>query len=381
MTLHRLSAVAVVLTLSAGALAQGKPQGSATPPPGVPGPVPPEPPQVPPADQQPAAGGQPPADLPTPPAASVQPTETEYRTSARVMYGSARVAYAAGRYAEALSLIDSAFNLHDAPTLLLARAYVLDRMERREEARAAYVSYLRRRPDDPERPAIQARLSTLSGVGPAPQPYSQTGMHPASAPGVQPLPAQPPPEPEKPKPPRTHDGPVFLRLSAFWGKLAGSDEAYDDGYSTGSRAYESSFYGVGFAVGGVATPGVAIAFEGQLFSSDLSYTDTYSYEGGGGERTEEGDEAGPGVAASAEIHGFTNSKGGFHILGGAGYVAFGDDDLDKVAGPRFHFGLGWSFWLKDQSSIDPVLRVEFMPEGDRVGAFAFASLNVGFVWD
>ncbi|MEZ4369662.1 MAG: tetratricopeptide repeat protein [Polyangiaceae bacterium] len=354
--------------------AQGAPP--AVPAPGAPspdaGPTAPGDAPSPPADgTDPAAETPVPVEPVAPPAVAPPP---DPRASARAMYQAAREAYTQGRLEGALTLVEKAFEQFDAPTLLLARAYILDRLGRRPEAAAAYTTYLRRRPDDPERGRFERRVGELNGTI-APMGGPQTSF---------PRDLPPPPKPEKPKPPKTHDGLLFFRPSIFFGQLDGTALYGNDGTLPSAaegaeRTYSSTYYGVGIAIGLVPTPGFAIAIEGQMLNSDFTYT--RSYTDAGTEHSEDGDEAGPGATVSLDLHFFTSPTGGLHLNLGGGFMAMGHDDFDSINGFGGHGAIGWAFWLNDKLALDPMFRVDMIPDGDRQASIVYKAINVGLLWD
>jgi len=353
-------ALIALLTLTSVVQAQGESPATSEPPSAAVPAAEAEPPQPLPAPEE---TPPPPAPEEAPPPPELPEQETA-RGRARAKYTLARTAYAQGRFAEALQLIDGAFELQDAPTLLLARAYTLDKLGRPSDAKRAYLSYLRRRPDDPEKSRIELRMRELDGDRTVTPTVGSQAAGPVA-----------PDEPKGPKPPFVHDGPLLIRLSGFVGALYGSRVSPGD--EDDNRKYFDLFYGVGASVGVDATPGLAIALEAQFMRSNLAYKDVDSEDG---DEKDSGSDSGFGLGGALEAHVFPSPTSGFHLVAGAGWVGLGHDDFDRVSGVRAHLGAGSTFWLQPQLALDPMLRVDVVPFGGHDATVGFVSANVGLLW-
>ena len=95
--------------------------------------------------------------------------------------------YDAGEYQEALAEFDAVKRFHDSPALDYNVARCYDRLERYQEAIAAYERYVSQKPDAPDAAATRERIATLrSRLAPPPEPPARAA--PTSAP---PTPAPP----------------------------------------------------------------------------------------------------------------------------------------------------------------------------------------------
>jgi tetratricopeptide (TPR) repeat protein len=80
---------------------------------------------------------------------------------ARQLYQTGRDAYNAGDFAKAYDAFKESFTLSHQPALLYNVASALQGLKRPHDAAEALRSYLRLKPDDPERPQIDERIRTL----------------------------------------------------------------------------------------------------------------------------------------------------------------------------------------------------------------------------
>jgi len=99
---------------------------------------------------------------------------------ARVAYAEGRDAYRAGRYTVALEKFRLSYTLSGQPALLYNISTTLQSLNRPGEAADTLEAYLRARPDDPDRAALEKRISELRvsqsiSVQPAPAPAPGPG--------------------------------------------------------------------------------------------------------------------------------------------------------------------------------------------------------------
>jgi tetratricopeptide (TPR) repeat protein len=80
---------------------------------------------------------------------------------ARTLYGQGKSAYEAGHFQEAYESFKTAYLLSQEPALLYNIASALQGLDRPHDAAETLRSYLRARPNDPDRPAIEERITTL----------------------------------------------------------------------------------------------------------------------------------------------------------------------------------------------------------------------------
>lgn len=80
---------------------------------------------------------------------------------ARQLYAVGRDAYNAGDFAKALDAFKESFSLSHQPALLYNIASALQGLKRPHEGAEELRSYLRIKPDDPDRPQIEERIRTL----------------------------------------------------------------------------------------------------------------------------------------------------------------------------------------------------------------------------
>jgi tetratricopeptide (TPR) repeat protein len=80
---------------------------------------------------------------------------------ARELFLSGRDAYNAGDFAKAYDAFRESFSLSHEPALLYNIASALQGLKRPHEAAEALRSYLRLKPDDPDKPQIDQRIRTL----------------------------------------------------------------------------------------------------------------------------------------------------------------------------------------------------------------------------
>jgi tetratricopeptide (TPR) repeat protein len=80
---------------------------------------------------------------------------------ARERYATGKAAYTAANYQRAYDDFREAFQLSHQAELLYNIASALQGLKRPHDAAEALASYLRLRPDDPEKPAIEERMRTL----------------------------------------------------------------------------------------------------------------------------------------------------------------------------------------------------------------------------
>jgi tetratricopeptide (TPR) repeat protein len=80
---------------------------------------------------------------------------------ARTLYGQGKAAYEAGRFQEAYESFKTAYLLSQEPALLYNIASALQGLDRPHDAAETLRSYLRARPNDPDRAAIEERITTL----------------------------------------------------------------------------------------------------------------------------------------------------------------------------------------------------------------------------
>ena len=80
---------------------------------------------------------------------------------ARELYLSGRDAYNAGDFAKAYDAFRESFSLSHEPALLYNIASALQGLKRPHEAAEALRSYLRLKPEDPDKPQIEQRIRTL----------------------------------------------------------------------------------------------------------------------------------------------------------------------------------------------------------------------------
>jgi tetratricopeptide (TPR) repeat protein len=108
---------------------------------------------------------------------------------ARSLFAQGQEAYAAQRYQEAYDLFRRAYLLTPAPPLLYNMASALQSMGRPREAAEELRGYLRARPEDDERPAIEERIRSLEeaqrlldAARPSPAPVVMVVARPAVPP-------------------------------------------------------------------------------------------------------------------------------------------------------------------------------------------------------
>jgi tetratricopeptide (TPR) repeat protein len=80
---------------------------------------------------------------------------------ARALYSAGEVAFNKGDFQTAYEDFRQSYTISQEPALLYNIASVLNRLQRPHEAAQTLASYLRLRPRDPERPAIEERIRTL----------------------------------------------------------------------------------------------------------------------------------------------------------------------------------------------------------------------------
>ena len=102
---------------------------------------------------------------------------------ARIAYAEGRDAYRAGKYTVALEKFRFSYTLSGQPALLYNISTALQSLNRPGEAADALEAYLKARPDDPDRAALEKRIADLR--------VSQSiSLQPAPAPTATPAPLQ-----------------------------------------------------------------------------------------------------------------------------------------------------------------------------------------------
>ena len=76
-------------------------------------------------------------------------------------YNKSKIEYNAGDFEKALKAFEDCFSLSHEPALLYNIASALQGLKRPHEGAEALRSYLRLKPDDPDRPQIEQRIRTL----------------------------------------------------------------------------------------------------------------------------------------------------------------------------------------------------------------------------
>lgn len=333
-----------------------------------------------------------PAAEPAVPAASAAPSEgVDARSRARELYGQATRQYASGNFGSALELLDQAFALHDAPTLLLARAHTLDRIGRAKEAARAYQAYLRRRPDDPEALAIRARVAELAppsgtsgGAEPAPAAEVSQGEAGRDEDGSLPMDSgeEEADEPGRPNEKRRRDQFFFFRAGAVGGIGSASRrfEYFGSGFGGYSGSVEQhmspSLMGASVSAGITPIPGFSIAagLRGGYLSAKV---ESQSHDVPEDDDDGRLDHSGPLLMPELEIHGFPWTRGPLHLVASGGLVTGGGDELDDFFGIVGGAGVGAAFFVGDQTSIDLLARSHYMPSGDRDSSLLLWTLDVG----
>jgi tetratricopeptide (TPR) repeat protein len=87
--------------------------------------------------------------------------DTARDAEARQLFANGRDAYNAGDFEKALTAFKDCFSLSHEPALLYNIASALQGLKRPHEGAEALRSYLRLKPDDPDRPQIEERIRTL----------------------------------------------------------------------------------------------------------------------------------------------------------------------------------------------------------------------------
>jgi hypothetical protein len=168
------------------------------------------------------------------------------------------------------------------------------------------------------------------------------------------------PEPAVARSYHVHDG-FYLRGAMGFGAF-GADFDDDSAADIDPEARGGSF-ALDLMIGGSPSRGLAI---GGALLTDTAVGANYEVDG-----TESGDGSiGTGLLG-AFIDGFPDPKGGFHLGGALGYTtliaegrSLGDENLE-TAGFGGAFFIGYDFWVGDEWSMGPLLRVMATANRDR----------------